>query len=164
MATTETNTDDTNDVVQTFNEAFDYVSPLGNVLHDNEFDGDGWLAGNNAVVLVSPDVTHVGDIDMDCFEPTDYIGTQTLEYEPPSGDTVTNRVYTFTTETGCDQHVRVEYVRTLANEVFDVDYSTIRSWAQTTTDESCMQDGDAPVLFNPPDSEYRVVVLPVITE
>jgi len=164
MATTDTTTDDTDDVVQAFNEAFDYVSPFHKALHHDDYDGDGWLAGNNAVVLVGPDVTHVGDIDMDCFESTEYIGTQTLEYEPDTGDTVTNRVYSFTTANGDDQHVRVEYVRTLANEVFDTDYSTVRSWAQTTTDESCMREGDAPVLFSDPDSKCRVIVLPVITE
>jgi len=164
MATTETNTDDTDAVVQAFRDAFDYVDPFHKVLHHDDYDGDGWLAGNNAVVFVGPDVTHVGDIDMDCFEPTEYVETQTLEYEPDTGDTVSNRVYTFTTEHGRNQHVRVEYVRTLANEVFNVEYSTIRSWARTTTDESCMQDGDAPVLFSPPDSKYDVIVLPVITK
>jgi len=163
MSQSKPKTDDTDDVVQAFRDAFDYVSPLGNVLHDEEFDGHGWLAGNNAVVLVGPDVTTVGDIDMDTFEDTEYVETQTLEYEPDTGDTVENRVYTFTAGKQ-PQHVRVEYVRTLANEVFNSDYSTVRSWARTTTEESCMKDGDAPVLFDVPDSEYDVIVLPVITE
>jgi len=163
MSKSVTPTDDSGDVVSAFKDAFDSVAPFEKILVDEAFNGHGWIAGNNAVTLIGSDCTRVGMIDMDCFENTEYVETTTLEHEMDNGDVKTNRVYGFTVDGETNQYVRVEYVRTLANEVFNVEYSTIRSWARTTTDESCMREGDAPVLFDIPDSEYRVVVLPVIT-
>lgn len=151
------------EIVQQFNDSFDYVDPFHKTLYHDDYDGDGWLAGNNTVALVDSDVSHVGDIDMDSFEQTEYVETQTLEYESDDGDTVKYRVYTFTNGEHTD-YVNVEYVRTLANEVFNVSYEEIRSWAQTTDNPDSRVEGHGPVVFEQPDGEYRAVVLPVMGE
>ena len=123
-------------------------------LYGDKIDGKAWVS-NAKVFLLTPEVTEYGIVEFDEYTDAEYIKTDS------EGD---HRVYTFTA--GEHTHaVDVDIVRRLANDVFDVSYSEIRSWAKTINTEDRdmgMFENDAPVMFDVPNSEYRIVVAPVV--
>jgi len=176
MSTSATPTDDNDDVVSAFKDAFDGVHTIKDRLYQDQFDGPGWVY-NDRIVLVTEDMTQCGDIDMTTLTDGEYVETTTLEFGDSSDESPQNqsenktgkfddvdtvRCYGFQAGDTVD-YINVNYLRTLANEVFDASYNDLKSWALTTSDDSSRHEQDGPVVFDHPNSEYLVVVLPVIT-
>lgn len=154
MSKVETPTDDGNSIVDKFKRAFDDVYAVENSHIAEEIDGEGWIVIGGSVILVDKDVTQIGFVDLGTFESTEYVETTTL------GDEYTTRCYGFAAGDVVD-YINVDFVRTLSNDVFNESYDELKSWAQTTTEETSRYDGVGPVLFDCPN-EYNVLVLPVL--
>lgn len=118
-----------------------------------------WQA-HGTVALVGPDVTEIGPTDLTTYAAATYVGTESITVTD-SGETT--RCYGFRTDGQDDPDwCNVEYVRELANDLLDVDYATLREKAHTTPLANCRIEGVAPVMFPVPDSEYELLVFPVI--
>jgi hypothetical protein len=151
---------DSTDVIKRFKDTFDSVEPLCDALPTDRFDGDGWISPFEVVLFDRAETSHIGKVDPSTYIDAEYLRTDTI------GDENGTRCYGFeasfpTLDTTYIHWVDVEYVRSLANEVFDVDYAELRSWAQTTTDEDTLVKTDAPVLFPIPTTDLTVLITPV---
>lgn len=145
-----------------FKSAFDDVREFHtDSFRQDEVDGKVW--GTKHVALFGPETTQFGDVPLDGFTDSEYACTHTIE-----GDKSEHRCYGFT----ADSHthwVNVSFVRTLANDVFDVSYDEIKSWAQTNADEPLedyddrldQDENNGMVIFDIPDSEWGIVIAPV---
>jgi len=136
-------------------------SPVYNRLNDDRFireadetDGDVWTFEHNTMCLVAPNASYFGYVQFADFEPAKYIET-TRRNE--------TEVYTFT----AGNHVaavQTEYVRYLANTVFEVSYDTMKRHAHTIPNANIrgIPEGVTAVMFDLPDTQFRAIVAPVM--
>lgn len=144
---------DSEQIVERFTDTFPWVSRADeDFMYEDDVDGRSWIS-DATVLLATPEISRCGLVDFEEYTPAEYVETRSLE---------TNQCYVFTA--GGDEHlVDVEYVRTLANDVFEVSYDTMKDHAHTINDSEDLgrvPDGSAPVMFDVPDAEFRVVIAP----
>jgi hypothetical protein len=168
MSTT-TSADDSDDVpqiVERLQSAFDDVREYHtDPFRKDEVDGQMW--GTKYVAILGSEMSGYGEVPLDSYVDAEYVRTQSVD-DDSNGGPDHHRCYGFSD--GNHIHwVNVEYVRTLANDVFDVSYDEIKSWAKITSTEplqdhnDSVDDGhDGAVLFDPPHLDYRAVVAPVL--
>ena len=148
-----------NELVDRFRDAFAHVSRADtDRLHKSRVDGKSWVS-NGKVLLATEEVSTYGTADLEAYSDTDYVETRSIS---------NYRCYGFTS----GEHIHwvdVELVRKLANDVFDVDYGIVRSWAKTMDTDFLEEHVDDeklrenyPVMFDDPDSDYRIIISPVI--
>lgn len=169
MPMSQTETVDSNciddPIVERFQDAFNFVDRADETnLYEQGARGPTYIERDNLVVLLIHDTTDgFGDVHRSGYEKTEYVRTETIE-----GDNSTNRAYGFTASDGTVHWANVEYVRLLANDVFDVSYDEMRSWAQTNASTS--PDGipddrsEAPIMFDDPNSEWAALIAPVVSD
>lgn len=148
----------TDSIVDKFTDAFNMVVRADeDRLHERNVDGKSWIERDNAAVMLLTDaVTTFGFVELEHYSDCEYVGTEYFDNNSGYGFTAGEHTH----------YANTDFVQTLANKVFDVDYSEIRSWAKTiNTDEYDVGhlENDAPVIFDVPNSEYRVLVAPIVT-
>lgn len=157
QTTSENEHNDPPSIAQRFHETFPSAWENGAIHgtnHEQEVDGRAWRGGERIVLLAAPETTRYGYVDFADASPAEYVDTRTA---------CDRRAYTFTageTLTAID----VQYLRDAANEVFDVSYDTMKRNAYTVSDpdiEGC-PEGVSPVLFRPPNTEYTLLIAPLM--
>jgi len=152
--------DELSAVVRRFRETFPSSYKDGRI-HDTRFRGDqidgrGWTNGEDTVALFNPDCTFFGYVDLSDPTPAEYIDTR---------EACERQAYTFTA--GDDvQAVDVQLLRDAANEVFNVEYDTMKANAYTIDNpdiEGC-PEGISPVVFDLPNEEYRLMISPLFSD
>ena len=135
-----------NEIVQRFKASY---FPF----ESDDTDGTVWRANNNTVALIDNEATYFGYVELSEFTESDYLETT---------EVADRRTYAFTTGS-YETYVDVEYVREIANGLFEVSYDTIRKHAYTVPNAEIgnMPKGVSPVMLDLPDNEYRIVIAPV---
>jgi hypothetical protein len=158
--TTSNSDDEQPAIVRRFRETFPSSYRKGRI-HNTEWrghqiDGKGWANGDDTVALFDAETTFFGYVDLSDLTPAEYIDTRTV---------CERQAYTFTA--GDDvQAIDVQFLRDAANEVFNVEYDELKANAYTIDDpdiEGC-PEGISPVVFDLPDSEYRLMISPLFSD
>lgn len=154
--TADSDSADSETVVDRFKDAFPWVEKGDEyVLTRDEVDGECWISDSKVILYHEDELTEYGNVDVTDYEPADYVETRTI------GDSET-RCYGFTRGDGIEW-VDVKFVRALANEVFNVEYDTLKQNAETIPDQQDYKGNVdiSPVNFNIPDSPWHVGIAPV---